>query len=160
MAAAVAKTHDPGLIKFLALAIPEWLPVENRLQRGDRTAGRGGHCKLCRSGAGDVRLAETVRHLFVCECPGMRLALGRLVADGCTALVGAGVRVRGPCVQPPVDVGWGAPASRTGRPRWIPVCSTPAISSGWRCWSGTSGMCLSTSGETRLAQSWVYCLDA
>ena len=108
MAAAVAKTHDPGLIKFLTLAIPEWLPVENRLQRGDRTAGRGGHCKLCRSGAGDVRLAETVRHLFVCECPGMRLALGRLVADGCTALVNAGVRVRGPCVQPPVDVAHGS----------------------------------------------------
>ena len=56
LAAVVAKTHDPGLIKFLALAVPEWLPVERRLHRADRSAGRGEHCKLCRTGAGGVLL--------------------------------------------------------------------------------------------------------
>ena len=124
LAGAVAKTHDPGLLKFLALAVPEWLPVEHRLHRADRTAGRGGHCKLCRTGAGDARLAETVRHLFVCQCPELRGALERLVADGCTALVDAGVRVRGPCRSPPVD-GFGSALPPGCRTRWVRVWFDP-----------------------------------
>ena len=124
LAVAVAKTHDPGLLKFLALAVPEWLPVEHRLHRADRTAGRGGHCKLCRTGAGDARLAETVRHLFVCQCPELRGALERLIADGCTALVDAGVRVRGPCQSPPVD-GFGSALPPGCRTRWVRVWFDP-----------------------------------
>ena len=120
LAAVVAKTHDPGLIKFLALAVPEWLPVERRLHRADRSAGRGEHCKLCRTGAGEVLLPETVRHLFECECPGMQAALARLVAEGCTALVAGGVRVRGPSAVPP-EVGEGGGTST----RWIPVWFDP-----------------------------------
>ena len=98
--------------------------MEHLLHRADRSAGRGGHCKLCRTGAGDELLAETVRHLFVCQCPEVQGALERLVADGCTALVGAGVRVRGPCQAPPVD-GCGSALPPGCRARWVRVWFDP-----------------------------------
>ena len=127
LAAAVAKTHDAGLLRFLALAVPEWLPVERRLQRADRVAGRGGHCKLCRRGAGEVPLSETVRHLYVCECPDMRAALERSVVDGCTALVAAGVSIRGPCRLPPETLSalGSGPVPPVGELRWVPVWFDP-----------------------------------
>ena len=82
LAAAVARTHDPALVRFLVLVVPEWLLVERRLERAGRNAGRGGHCKLCRQGLGEVPVSETVRHLFVCRNPRMMERMSRLVVDG------------------------------------------------------------------------------
>ena len=64
----MARTHDPDLIKFLLLAVPEWLPVERRMERAGKLAGRGGHCKLCQRGVGEIPVTETVRHVFECKC--------------------------------------------------------------------------------------------
>ena len=58
-------THNPLLIRFMMLAMLEWLPVERRLwmksQQGDN-AGRGQYCKLCKA------TKETNRHALL-ECP-------------------------------------------------------------------------------------------
>jgi uncharacterized repeat protein (TIGR01451 family) len=125
LAAAVARTHDPALVRFLVLAVPEWLPVEWRLERAGRTAGRGGHCKLCKRGLGEVPVSETVRHIFVCRNPRMVERMSRLVIDGVGVLIAAGVRVRGPCEAAPLaPCGAGSPP-RLGRVCWVPVWFDP-----------------------------------
>ena len=125
LAAVVAKTHDPGLVKFLVLAVPEWLPVERRLERGGRIAGRGGHCKLCERGPGAARVSETVRHLFTCMCPEMKAALVGLVNTSCEVLRAAGVRVEGPCRTAPHAPYTATHPAPSGRVCWVPVWFDP-----------------------------------
>ena len=117
LAAAVAGTHDPFLLRFLAEVVSEWLPVERRLQVGQRLAGRGPHCKLCATRAGEVPVVESVRHVFQCPSPGAEGQMALLIADGLRVLHDAGVRVSGPCLvapRPPFAV-------RGGVVRWVPV---------------------------------------
>ena len=68
---AVQRTKDPDLIRFVLLALTEWLPTEHRLEvAGGR--GRGGLCKLC---LGQCR--DTLLHALSCPHP----ALARLRSE-------------------------------------------------------------------------------
>ena len=95
LADTVSRTHDAYLIRFMVLAVSEWLPVERRLEVEGLLGGRAPGCKLCMA-LGGAPVTETLRHLFVCPSPVVANQLARLVANGLGILREAGVRVAGP----------------------------------------------------------------
>jgi hypothetical protein len=72
LVAAVRRSKDPGLLRFLMLALTEWAPTEHRLDSCRASGSRGGLCKLCL-----VECEDTLSHALSCTHP----ALARLRED-------------------------------------------------------------------------------
>ena len=110
MCKVVHKLRDARVRKFFALAAAEYLPTERRLYVAKADGGRGDVCKLC------WRFRESLRHVYVCDCPALRAGRRALVHRCVDMLRAAGT---------PVVSGGRAPGPRVagadGQAVWIPV---------------------------------------
>jgi hypothetical protein len=110
----VRHARDAELLRFVAMAVIEWLPVERRRFRSGLGAGRGQDCKLCGAGS------ESVRHVYECDLLAMKVVARGLVRDAAAVLTAHGVRVHwGP--SPPVVLDSGDHKTTRRKTVWLPA---------------------------------------
>ena len=95
---------------FFAMVVTEYLPTERRLTVKGAGGGRGDCCKLC------GRYRDSVRHVYVCDCPALRAYRRSLVRRCVRILKKSGVQVAHSAYRPGPAVTDG-----DGDVVWVPV---------------------------------------